>query len=237
MDNHANPNDPGSIDESNIRPELGAPLLTVSQAYDYLVFEGLPRSKKTIRKWCRLGHVEIKQNVISGGAKWLVTRSSLDARIAEERLIDASLSQETGSNQSEAVPVQTGANPSASVRDDELVAVLREQLSHERSARQAAEEKNTDLIRMYHEISLASTQLGIEIGKGMQEQGKARQLGRDGDAGPNRSHSAASITRTVAPEIPVDSPTPGAEMGDDNDGNSDQHGDNSEPRTRILRVQ
>ncbi len=80
-------------------------LLTVSQAYEFLIAEGLPRSKKTIRKWCRLNHVEIKQNVIPGGAKWLIIRSSLDARIAEERLIDASLTQETGLYRSEPVPV------------------------------------------------------------------------------------------------------------------------------------
>lgn len=111
-----------------------------------------------------------KQNVISGGPKWLITRSSLDARIAEERLIDASLTQETGSNRSERVPLQTGTNPSVPVRDDELVEVLKQQLVHERDARKAAEEKNRELITMYHEISMASTQFGIEIGRGMQEQ-------------------------------------------------------------------
>jgi hypothetical protein len=234
MDKKTDPYEPGSPEETNPSLNPGASLLTVSQAYDYLITEGLPRSKKTIRKWCRLGHVEIKQNVIPGGAKWLIVESSLDARIAEERLIDASLSQETGSNGSERVPVQTSTNPSVPVRDDELVEVLREQPGHERSARKAVEDKNADLIRMYHEISMASTQLGIEIGKGMQEQGKARQLGREGDPGSNRSGDAASIARTVPLEPPDDSPTPGTDTGVDE---RDNGGDNSEPRTRILRVQ
>ena len=63
--------DPGSSAASS--------LLTVTQAYEHLIDAGLPRSKKTIRKWCRLKHVDIKQNVIPGGPKWLITRSSLDA--------------------------------------------------------------------------------------------------------------------------------------------------------------
>ena len=96
MDKQTNQPEPGSPGASEAGPNTASPLLTVSQAYEYLITEGLPRSKKTIRKWCRLNHVDKKQNVIPGGPKWFITRSSIDARIAEERLIDASLSQETG---------------------------------------------------------------------------------------------------------------------------------------------
>ena len=174
-------------------------LLTVSQAYEYLIAEGLPRSKKTIRKWCRLNHVEKKHNVIAGGSKWLIFKSSLDARIAEERLIDASLSKETGSNPSAPASLRTGTNPSASVRDDELVEVLKQQLVHERDVRKTTEENNKELIRMYHEISMASTQFGIEIGKGMQEQGRARQLGVDGEPDLNRSQGPDPVVRTFTP--------------------------------------
>jgi hypothetical protein len=174
MEHEANQHEP-------VRPnarETGSnqDLLTVSQAYDYLIAEGLPRSKKTIRKWCRLNHVDWKEIAVPGGAKWLITRSSLDARIAEERLIDASLTQDTGANPSGQVRTDTGANPSAPVRDDALVEVLKEQLAHERDARNAAEAKNRELIDKYHEISLASAQMGMEIGKGMQEQARARRL-------------------------------------------------------------
>jgi hypothetical protein len=173
MEKQTNQYEPGTPDASSVSPSTASPLLTVSQAYEYLIAKGLPRSKKTIRKWCRLNHVDKKQNVIPGGPKWLITRSSLDARIAEERLIDASLSQvserETGSDWSEPVPVPTGANPSTPVRDDELVEVLKQQLLHEREGRRATEEKNRELIKMYHEIALASTQFGIEIGKGSRQ--------------------------------------------------------------------
>jgi hypothetical protein len=54
MDNQTNPFELGSTEETNPNPNPSAPLLTVSQAYEYSIAEGLPRSKKTIRKWCRL---------------------------------------------------------------------------------------------------------------------------------------------------------------------------------------
>lgn len=231
MDKQTDQFEPGSTEGAKPSPNTECPLLTVSQAYEHLIAEELPRSKKTIRKWCRLNHVEKKQNVIPGGPKWLITRSSLDARIAEERLIDASLTRETGSNRSERVPVQTGTNPSAPARDDELVEVLKQQLVHERDARRATEEKNRELITMYHEISMASTQFGIEIGKGMQEQGKARQLGADGEPGSNRSQGAAPVVRTFTAETEQDPPAPGAGIPatEDHDGDNPSPGDGTPP--------
>ncbi len=225
--------EPGSTEGSDSSPNTVPPLLTVSQAYEHLIAEGLPRSKKTIRKWCRLNHVEKKQNVIPGGPKWLITKSSLDARIAEERLIDASLTQETGSNRSAPVLPQTGTNPSAPVRDDELVEVLKQQLVHEREARKATEEKNGELIGMYHEIAMASTQFGIEIGKGMQEQGKARQLGVDGEPGSNRAPGAAPTVRTFPQTTQEDPHAPET----DTTAEGDHDGDNSGPGNGTLEVQ
>ncbi len=233
MDEKTDPFEPGSTEEAEPSQAPVSPLLTVSQAYEHLIAEGLPRSKKTIRKWCRLNHVEKKQNVIPGGPKWLITRSSLDARIVEERLIDASLTQETGSNRSERVPVQTGTNPSAPVRDDELVEVLKQQLVHERDARKAIEEKNRELITMYHEISMASTQLGIEIGKGMQEQGKARQLSGDGEPGSHRSHGTTPVMRTVMAETGEQPTAPSAAIP----VAQNHDGDKSSPANGIHPVQ
>ena len=233
MDKQTNPFEPGSTERAKPCPTPKSPLLTVSQAYEHLIAEGLPRSKKTIRKWCRLNHVEQKQNVIPGGPKWLITRSSLDARIAEERLIDASLAQKTGSNRSERVPGQTGANPSTPVRDDELVEVLKQQLVHERDARKATEEKNRELITMYHEISMASTQFGIEIGKGMQEQGKARQLGAEAAPGSNWSQSASPVVRTFTAATEETSPAPNT----DDTTTGDRDGDNPSPGNGSLPLQ
>ena len=225
MDKQTDQFEPGSTEGAKPSPNTECTLLTVSQAYGHLIAEGLPRSKKTIRKWCRLNHVEKKQNVIPGGPKWLITKSSLDARIAEERLIDASLTRETGSNRSERVPVQTGSNPSAAVRDDEVVEILKQQLVHERDARKATEEKNRELITMYHEISMASTQFGIEIGRGMQEQGKARQLGADGELGSDRPQGTAPVVRTIMAETDEKPSAPSAAIPT----TDDQNGDNPSP--------
>ncbi len=231
MDKQKDQFEPGSTKGARPSPNTECFLLTVSQAYEHLIAEGLPRSKKTIRKWCRLNHVEKKQNVIPGGPKWLITQSSLDARLAEERLIDASLSQKTGSNRSERVPGQTGSTPSAAVRDDELVAILKQQLVHERGARKVTEEKHRELITMYHEISMASTQFGIEIGKGMQEQGKARQLGADGEPGSDRSQSTAPVVKTVMAktEEQPSAPSAGIPTTEKHDGDNPIPGDGSHP--------
>jgi hypothetical protein len=222
-ENPANPGEPVRHDP----PETGSnpDLLTVSQAYDYLIAQGLPRSKKTIRKWCRQNHVEWKEIAVPGGAKWLITRSSLDARIAEERQIDASLTQETGTDLSGQDRTGPDAHPSEPVRDDALVEFLREQLVHEREARTAAEAKTRELIDKYHEISLASTRMGIEIGKGMQEQARVRRL-----AVRNETEAGKLI------ELSTGSGTPNALNGDEarmeepeNHADAQSHGDN--PRT------
>jgi hypothetical protein len=201
----ATPNhiEPGSAGEGPTGSNPFPTLLTVAQAYDYLITEGLPRSKKTIRKWCRLNHVDRTDNVIPGGPKWLITRSSLDARIAEERLIDASLTRGTGANRSEPVQSQTGADGFAPLRDDELVQVLKEQLVHERETRKTAERKTGELLAMYHEIALASTQFGIEIAKGMQEQGRARRLGEVSEAGARASDDVQPGERIVDAETEI----------------------------------
>ena len=195
MENEANQHEPVGPGPS----ETGSnhDLLTVSQAYDYLIAEGLPRSKKTIRKWCRLKHVDWKEIAVPGGAKWLITRSSLDARVAEERLIDASLARDTGANRHEQARTDTDANLSAPVRDDAIIEVLKEQLAHERDARTAAEAKNRELIDKYHEISLASAQMGIEIGKGMQEHARMRRLAVQSESGSGRSLEISTDSRIV----------------------------------------
>jgi hypothetical protein len=231
MQNEANQSGPVSAPSTEPSNNSLASLLTVSQAYDYLIAEGLPRSKKTIRKWCRLNHVDKKQNVIPGGPKWLITKSSLDARIAEEKLIDASLSKETGSDPSERVSVQTGANPSAPVRDYELVEVLKQQLAHEREARKATDDKNRDLIRMYHEIAMASTQFGIEIGKGMQEQGKARQLGGETNLGSDRADREHQMIRTMEAETAEEPASADMQNSDvvDHDGDNERPMNEGDP--------
>jgi hypothetical protein len=226
MNDEANQHEP--VRDSAPETEGGAfpDLMTVSQAYEYLIDQGVPRSKKTIRKWCRLDHVDWKEISVPGGAKWLITRSSLDARIAEERLIDASLSRETGANPSGQERTETRPNRSEPVRDDALVVVLKEQLAHERRTRLAAEARNKELFDNYHEISLASTQMGIEIGKGMQEQARARRLAvRSESTGSNPIEISAPRNLDAGPHVapPTDD--------DVEQTDEDRGGDNSSPAT------
>ena len=233
MEDDANQHEPVRNEPSQTSATPDPALLTVSQAYDYLISEGLPRSKKTIRKWCRLDHVEWKEIAVPGGAKWLVTKSSLDARIAEERMIDASLTQATSANRSEQGLVQTSANPSVPVRDDALVEVLREQLAHERDARMAAEAKSRELIDKYHEISLASTQMGIEIGKGMQEQARTRRLVVRSESTAGRSFKISARSKIREAGI-TDGPHPdGTEDAEDHD----REVDNPDPASGLYPVQ
>ena len=212
MNDQTNQHEPVRAEPSQSNANQEPDLLTVSQAYEYLIRENLPRSKKTIRKWCRLNHVDWKEISVPGGAKWLITKSSLNARIAEERLIDASLTQETGPNPSAQGRTDTGANPSEPVRDDALVEVLKEQLAHEREARTEAESKNRALIDKYHEISLASTQMGIEIGKGLQEQARARRLAVHSESDAERSVEivarSTSLEARQAQDLHSDRPAP-----------------------------
>jgi hypothetical protein len=143
------------------------------------------------------------------------------------------LTQETGSNRSAPAPPQTGTNPSAPVRDDEPVEVLKQQLVHEREARKATEERNGELIGRYHEIAMASTQFGVELGKGRQEQGKARQLGVDGEPGSNRAPGVAPGVRTFSQTTQENPHAPWT----DTTAESDHDGDNSGPGNGTLEVQ
>lgn len=221
MEGQANQHEPVREDTSQSGANRNPELLTVSQAYDYLISEGLPRSKKTIRKWCRLNHVEWKEIAVLGGAKWIITRSSLDARIAEERLIDASLTLATGTNPSEQRRTDTSVNPSVPVRDDALVEVLKEQLAHERDARTASEAKNRELIDKYHEISLASAQMGVEIGKGMQEQARARRLAVQSESDSGRSTEIAAGSRILEPRRAEEPRAEGTKDADNYDSQVD----------------
>ena len=233
MDDQPNQHEPVRGGSAETGTNQDPDLLTVSQAYDYLISAGLPRSKKTIRKWCRLNHVEWKEIAVPGGAKWLITKSSLETRVAEERLIDASLAVATSTNQSEQVRTDTSANPSGPVRDDALVEVLKEQLTHEREARLAAGTKNRDLIDKYHEISLASAQMGIEIGKGMQEQARLRRLAVRSESGSGRSIEMTAGSRIIEAR-------PSEELRDDRAAETDdddRNVDNPDPELGSHPVQ
>lgn len=193
-------------------------LLTVGQASQYLHAKGLDRTTKTIRKWCRLEHIETKSNTIPGGPKWLIVRSTLDAKIEEEKVIEAALKQKTGSYQFEPVRVETSSNQSEPVYNHELVKTLAQQIIEKDKQLENAHSREIELTKIiasqnekHHELARDMAQLGITIGNALRL--------NSGDGGSNRSGQdqreevRAKVAENEAPTIrtqPPAIPTPSA---------------------------
>lgn len=94
----------------------------------------LPRTKKTIRQWCRQNHVEAQKQTTPTGERWVLDKASLAVKIKAEKEMQAQFAQaQTGSHLSKPLagnafqagppepvqtsadrfePVRTGADPS-----------------------------------------------------------------------------------------------------------------------------
>ena len=117
--------------------------LTIDQAYLLCQEHELPRTKKTIRQWCRQNHVTGQKQTTRNGERWVLDEASLLVKIEAEKQMQASMTQvQTGSNPSEPLagntfhngqsePVQTGADQFEQVRTsaDPSEPVLSEQIS------------------------------------------------------------------------------------------------------------
>jgi len=58
--------------------------LTVKEA-SLLCFEmGLPRSTKSIRRWCRFENIEAQKRHVANTQKWFIDRNSLEIKVKEE---------------------------------------------------------------------------------------------------------------------------------------------------------
>ncbi|MDF2231672.1 hypothetical protein P2H44_03810 [Albimonas sp. CAU 1670] len=98
-----------------------APWLTVAEAVAHCAAEGLPRTPKTVRKWARLSHetqesaeLEVRREDVENGDRWLIERSSLDRKIAQELAFEARRVDEpvrTGPDQAD--PVRTSSDRDA----------------------------------------------------------------------------------------------------------------------------
>jgi len=58
--------------------------LTVDEAYIECVNQNLSRTKKTIRQWCRLEHVECQKRLTPNGEQWMIDADSLNTKIQSE---------------------------------------------------------------------------------------------------------------------------------------------------------
>ncbi|WP_420860335.1 hypothetical protein [Algirhabdus cladophorae] len=90
--------------------------LTVDQAFAVSQAAGLNRTKKTIRSWCRLEHVESQKQTTPTGERWMVEAASLDVKIQSElEFLRQTSGVPASANPSEPVqtkdePVRTGTN-------------------------------------------------------------------------------------------------------------------------------
>lgn len=58
--------------------------LTVKQASQYCYDMGLPRSTKSIRRWCQLENIEAQKRQVANTEKWFIDQKSLEIKIKEE---------------------------------------------------------------------------------------------------------------------------------------------------------
>ena len=83
--------------------------VTADQAFQICHEHDLPRTKKTIRQWCRQGHVEAQKQTTPTGERWVLDEASLLVKIEAEKQMQAQFA-----------PMQRGANPSEPLQDNDF---------------------------------------------------------------------------------------------------------------------
>lgn len=58
--------------------------LTIKEATLHCYERGLPRSSKSLRRWCSKSEIEAQKRQAGTGEKWFIDRASLDIKIQEE---------------------------------------------------------------------------------------------------------------------------------------------------------
>ncbi len=103
-------------------PDGFAPWLTVKEAVAYCRELGLSRTQKTVRRWAQLarkadgqGEVKVRHQDTENGFRWLIERTSLDVKIAQEKELEARRAEALPEDQ-EVESVGTGADLSLHVR-------------------------------------------------------------------------------------------------------------------------
>ena len=81
--------------------------ITVDEALQACLTSDLPRTKKTIRQWCRQGHVEAQKQTTPTGERWVLDEASLLTKIEAEKQMQAQFA-----------PVQPSANTSEPLPDN-----------------------------------------------------------------------------------------------------------------------
>src|SRR5689334_12943281 len=66
-----------------IRPDKARFTLTVDEVSERFTQAGVPRSPKTITRWCKLGHLEYTEADTEKNFKFLIDPQSVERRIVE----------------------------------------------------------------------------------------------------------------------------------------------------------
>ncbi len=74
--------------------------INVDQALSLCIEENLPRTKKTIRSWCRNDHVMGQKQTTSNGERWLIDKASLSIKIKAEKEMQTQYEQVSPSSHS-----------------------------------------------------------------------------------------------------------------------------------------
>ncbi|MBZ0130480.1 MAG: hypothetical protein K8F59_15355 [Rhodobacteraceae bacterium] len=83
--------------------------LSVDEAYALCLEHGLPRTKKTVRSWCRHDHVTGQKQTTPTGERWVMDHTSLLVKINAEKELQAQFA-----------PVRQGSNPSEPLQSNKF---------------------------------------------------------------------------------------------------------------------
>ena len=192
--------------------------LTVKEAVAYCRELGLSRTQKTVRRWAQLarkaddqGEVKVRHQDTENGFRWLIERSSLDVKIAQEKELEArkaeappedqevervgtgadlSLHVRTGAegelpDSSPPEHVRTGAHPSLPVRTDEssneMIGFLKNQIEEKDRQLRVKDDQIAGMLERDRETNFLIGKLQEILSL---QAPRGRQAGREGDNSP-----------------------------------------------------
>ena len=100
------PRDPGTSGPVPLSPDMSGQWLSVTEAVAICAERGLSRNMKTVRRWAQRSHarpenaeVLVREQDTPNGFRYVIEKSSLERKIAQELAFDAAKMQEDMSGQ------------------------------------------------------------------------------------------------------------------------------------------
>lgn len=160
--------------------------VSVEEALQFYVDAGLPRTPRSIQRYCALGHLESRRVDTSSGEKWLITRASVDRHISYIKEVTPTTSRDlsrqvaTRRDNDDAVPpLNDGATGDdneprqATTGDDDP----RQALTGPKLSRQVATSADTNryIERLESENEFLRNQIGVKDGQIKEMTERARE--------------------------------------------------------------